>query len=115
MRLPDFLTRDRYGEIRLKGHRIGLFHIVFFHNRGESVEAILSRFPSLPPELVNAVITFYETNKDEVDAYVAACQAEINQQRDDSRRAWPLGTEKKTQGNGAGILRDDLASRIPAR
>ena len=29
MTLPDFLTRDRYGEIRLKGHRIGLYHIVF--------------------------------------------------------------------------------------
>ncbi len=81
MRLPDFLTRDRYGEIRLKGHRIGLFHIVFFHNRGESAEAMVSRFPSLSPELVNEVIAFYETNKDEVDAYVAACQAEINQQR----------------------------------
>ena len=81
MRLPDFLTRDRYGEIRLKGHRIGLFHIVFFHNRGESAEAMVSRFPGLPAELVNEVIAFYETNKDEVDAYVAACQAEINQQR----------------------------------
>jgi len=81
MRLPDFLTRDRYGEIRLKGHRIGLFHIVFFHNRGESAEAMVSRFPSLSPELVNEVIAFYETNKDEVDAYVATCQAEINQQR----------------------------------
>jgi len=81
MTLPDFLTRDRYGEIRLKGHRIGLFHIVFFHNRGEAAEAMVSRFPSLPPELVNEVIAFYETNKDEVDAYVAACQAEINRQR----------------------------------
>ncbi len=81
MSLPDSLTRDRYGEIRLKGHRIGLFHIVFFFNRGETAGAMASRFPSLPPELINRVIDFYTANKNEVDAYVAACQAEIDEQR----------------------------------
>jgi uncharacterized protein (DUF433 family) len=81
MTLPDFLTQDRYGEIRLKGHRIGLFHLVFFHNRGESPEALVSRFPSLPLKLVTDVIAFCETNRDKVDAYVAECQAEIDRQR----------------------------------
>ena len=81
MNLPDFFTRDRYGEIRLKGHRIGLFHIVLFHNRGESLEALMSRFPSLPPELVKEVLAFYEINRDEVNIYVAECQAEIDRQR----------------------------------
>jgi uncharacterized protein (DUF433 family) len=81
MTLPDFLARDRYGEIRLKGHRIGLYHLVFFHNRGESSEALASRFPSLSPELVDNVIAFYHANKGEVDAYVAECQAEIDRQR----------------------------------
>ena len=81
MTLPDFLTRDRYGEIRLKGHRIGLFHIVFFSNRGETAGAMASRFPSLPPGLINDVIDFYKENKNEVDAYVVACQAEIDEQR----------------------------------
>ncbi len=81
MTLPDFLTRDHYGEIRLKGHRIGLYHIVFFHNRGETAEAIECRFPPLPRELINGTIAFYKANKNEVDAYVAACQAEIDRQR----------------------------------
>src|SRR3954452_16015932 len=81
MTLPDFLTRDRYGEIRLTGHRIGLYHVVFFHNRGESSEALVGRFPSLSRELVDQVIAFYRANKAEVDAYVAACQAEIDRQR----------------------------------
>jgi uncharacterized protein (DUF433 family) len=84
MTLPDFLSRDRYGEIRLKGHRIGLYHIVFFYNRGETAEAIASQFPSLPPDLVSNVIDFYQANKNEVDAYVAACQAEIDEQRSTS-------------------------------
>jgi uncharacterized protein (DUF433 family) len=81
MTLPDFLTRDRYGEIRLKGYRIGLFHIVFFYNRGETAGAMASRFPSLAPELINDVIDFYKENKSEIGAYVAACQAEIDEQR----------------------------------
>ena len=81
MTLPDFLTRDRYGEIRLTGHRIGLYHLVFFHHRGESSEALISRFPSLSHALVDKVIAFYHANKGEVDAYVAACQAEIDRQR----------------------------------
>ncbi len=81
MTLPDFLIQDRYGEIRLKGHRIGLFHIVFFHNRGESPDALVSRYPSLTPEFVKEVIAFYEANRDEVSAYIAECQAEIDRQR----------------------------------
>jgi uncharacterized protein (DUF433 family) len=81
MTLPDFLTRDRYGEIRLKGHRIGLYHLVFFHNQGESSEALVRRFPSLSRELVDKVLAFYHANQGEVDAYVAACQAEIDRQR----------------------------------
>jgi uncharacterized protein (DUF433 family) len=82
MELPNFLTRDRYGEIRLKGHRIGLYHIVFFHDRGESVQALVNRFPGLPPDLVSEVIAYYEANRVEVDAYVAECQAEIDRQRE---------------------------------
>jgi uncharacterized protein (DUF433 family) len=82
MTLPDFLTPDRYGEIRLNGHRIGLYHVVYFLAGGESAEAIVGRFPSLPLELVNKVIDFYGANKDEVNAYVAQCQAEIDRQRE---------------------------------
>jgi uncharacterized protein (DUF433 family) len=81
MTLPGFLTRDRYGEIRLTGHRIGLYHLVFFHNRGESSEALVGRFPSLSLELVDKVLAFYRANQGEVGAYVAACQAETDRQR----------------------------------
>ena len=82
--LPEFLDRDRYGEIRLRGHRIGLDHVVCFHARGESVSEIVSRFPSLSMELVDAVVAFYEANRDEVDAYVAQARAELDRQRADS-------------------------------
>src|SRR5580658_4551067 len=45
--LPEFLTRNRYGEIRLTGHRIGLLHLVDRYNQGLSPEAILCDYPSL--------------------------------------------------------------------
>ncbi|CAN5772873.1 hypothetical protein BH23PLA1_BH23PLA1_43880 [soil metagenome] len=82
--LPDFLTREWYGAILLRGHRIGLEQVVVFLNRGESVEQIGSRFPSLPPGLIGDVIAFYEANRDEVNAYVARSQAEIDRQRAES-------------------------------
>jgi uncharacterized protein (DUF433 family) len=80
MELPDFLTRHKYGEIRLTGHRIGLFHVVERHQYGDSAEAIQGHFPSLPLEQVRRVLAFYEKSRAEVDAYVAACRAEIERQ-----------------------------------
>jgi uncharacterized protein (DUF433 family) len=78
MDLPAFLTRHKYGEIRLTGHRIGLFHVVESYNEGMSAEQIAEYFPSLP--LIREVLTFYQQKRAEVDAYVAACRAEIDRQ-----------------------------------
>jgi uncharacterized protein (DUF433 family) len=80
MKLPNFLTRHRHGEIRLTGHRIGLFHIVESWVEGLSPEKIAERFPSVPLALVYAVIAFYLMNRAEVDAYVTACREEIEKQ-----------------------------------
>ena len=80
MKLPDFLTEHRYGEIRLTGHRIGLLHVVDCHNAGEPPEKIAERFPTLPLVLIKQVIAFYVENRAEVDAYVAECHAEIDRQ-----------------------------------
>ena len=77
--------------------------LVFFHDRGETAEAMASRFPPLPRELINWTIAFYKANKNEVNAYVAACQAEIDRQRGGSIGTESLGTEEKKEGNGAEI------------
>ena len=47
MILPDFLTQDDCGDIRLTGHRIGIEDIVFFYNEGYSAEMLLAEFPTL--------------------------------------------------------------------
>jgi uncharacterized protein (DUF433 family) len=80
MELPNFLTRHKYGEIRLTGHRIGLFHLVERYKEGESAEAIQRHFPTLSLEAIRQVLAFYQQNRAEVDAYVAGCRAEIERQ-----------------------------------
>jgi uncharacterized protein (DUF433 family) len=81
MTLPDFLTRETGGEIRLTGHRIGLFHLVHYYNEGYSAEMLLQQFPSLPLALIHKVIAYYLDHRAEVDSYVATVQAELQQQR----------------------------------
>jgi uncharacterized protein (DUF433 family) len=80
MNLPDFLTQDEFGEIRLKGHRIGLYSVVRRFKEGYSAERIAEEYPSLPSALVKQVLGFYEENVTEVDAYVDACRKEIDRE-----------------------------------
>ena len=81
MELPEFLTRHQYGEIRITGHRIDLLHVVDLYNEGHSAEEMATEdFDTLSVELLQKVIDFYLANKAEVDAYVAACRAEIERQ-----------------------------------
>jgi uncharacterized protein (DUF433 family) len=81
MTLPEFLTRHEKGEIRLSGHRIDLFHLVFYYNEGYSAEMLLGQFPTLNLALIHKVIAFYLENQAEVDAYLARCEAEIERHR----------------------------------
>jgi uncharacterized protein (DUF433 family) len=81
MELPEFLTEWPMGEIVLTGHRIGLYHVISYHNDGYSAEQLHERFPTLSLELIQKVLAFYEANRAEVDAYVARCQAEIDHLR----------------------------------
>jgi uncharacterized protein (DUF433 family) len=81
MQLPDFLTEQPGGSIRLTGHRIALEHILYFYNQGYSAEMILGQFPSLPLALVHKVIAFYLEHQAEVDTYLAGCEAEVGRQR----------------------------------
>ncbi len=80
MDLPDFLTRHKYGEIRLTGHRIGLLHVVDCYNEGMSPGQIAEHFPTLPEPLVQDVVGFYLQHRTEVDAYIAGCRTEIDRQ-----------------------------------
>jgi uncharacterized protein (DUF433 family) len=80
MNLPEFLTRNTYGEIRLTGHRIGLYSVIRVLKEGQTPEEIHETFPTLSVELIRRVLDFYYENQAEVDAYVADVATELARQ-----------------------------------
>jgi uncharacterized protein (DUF433 family) len=78
MNLPEFLTLHEYGGIRVTGHRIGLEHVIGRYREGFTPAMIHDYYPSLPLELIEKVIDFYETNRAETDAYVSECKKEYD-------------------------------------
>jgi uncharacterized protein (DUF433 family) len=92
MTLPDFLTQNATGEIRLTGHRLGLFHVVHFYNEGYLPEMLVCQYPTLPLALVHKVIAFYLENRAEVDAYVATCQDELSRHKEANPRRIDVAT-----------------------
>jgi uncharacterized protein (DUF433 family) len=81
MNLPDFICRDPDGYIHLADHRVGLHHIIALYNEGYSPEMLLGEFPTLSLALIHKSLGFYLENLAEMDAYVAAEQQAIEDQR----------------------------------
>ncbi len=65
--LPPCLHWHPDGEIRVVGHRIGLYHFVYNYNRGFTAEMILCQFPTLELATIHKVSAFYLDHHDEVD------------------------------------------------
>ncbi|MGP0062402.1 MAG: DUF433 domain-containing protein [Isosphaeraceae bacterium] len=76
--LPACLHWHSDGEIRLVGHRIGLYHFIDYYNQGFTAEMILCQFPTLELAVIHKVIAFYLENREEVDRYVADYQSELD-------------------------------------
>lgn len=86
MTLPEYLTQDADGYIHVTDHRIGLQDLVFYYKEGYSPEGLLEAFPTLPLALIHKVIAFYLEHSVDVEAYVAGCDAEMEQQRASATR-----------------------------
>jgi uncharacterized protein (DUF433 family) len=71
MQLEDYFDFVSPHEIRIKGHRIGIEHVLAVYQEGYSPEAIAQGFPGLSLEKIYATITYYLHNKTEVVAYLA--------------------------------------------
>jgi uncharacterized protein (DUF433 family) len=67
----DVLEFPSANEIRMRGHRIGLEHVLTYYLEGYSAAQIADEFPGLAQEQIEAAITYYLTNKRSVDAYLA--------------------------------------------
>ena len=80
----EFLSPD---EIRLKGHRIWLEHIVARARQGMSATDIVADLPTLTVDEVQAVFAYAETHRSEVDAYMARHAAFLAEQERRSEQA----------------------------
>jgi uncharacterized protein (DUF433 family) len=79
-RLPDCLHWHPDGEIRVVGHRIGLYSVIDRHQSGRSIEEIVEEFPTLSLDQIRSIIAFYHANQQNVGAYVEEYRAELRRQ-----------------------------------
>ena len=54
-KLPEFLTESD-GEIRVTGHRISLYDLLWEYNEGLTVEELTLRFPTLKRATLHKII-----------------------------------------------------------
>jgi uncharacterized protein (DUF433 family) len=80
MRLDEYFEFLGPDQIRIKGHRIGIEHVVELYREGDSPEQIALRFPGLSLENIYATITYYLHNQTEVDAYLERQLARLRQE-----------------------------------
>ncbi len=91
----DFLAPD---DIRLKGTRIGIEHILYqYIHRAQSPEAIADRYRTVTLEQIYATILYYLHNQETVSAYLADWLEWSHQMREQQRKNPPQFIEKLRQ------------------
>jgi uncharacterized protein (DUF433 family) len=105
--LPPFVHWHSDGEIRLVGHRIGLYHFIYYYNQGFTAEMLLCQFPTLELATIHKVIAFYLDHREEVDRYTAEYELELDQLRGAGRHApSPAEVRKRSELRQEAVARD---------
>ena len=92
------LRTDEHGAIRVGNSRVLLELIIHAYYLGETPESIVDSYPSLTTADVYAVIGYYLTNRDEIDAYVRQRDAQADQiLRDMETRLTPEARALRTR------------------
>lgn len=82
MRLEDYFDFLSPDDIRIKGHRIGIEHVLHeYIENSLTPQALVERFPSLSLEQIHATILYYLSHKREIDQY-------MKEWHDAGERAW---------------------------
>ncbi|MEQ9000069.1 MAG: DUF433 domain-containing protein [Coleofasciculus sp. B1-GNL1-01] len=91
----DFLAPD---DIRLKGTRIGIEHILYqYIHRAQTPSAIAERYRTVTLEQVYATILYYLHNQESVSTYLADWLAWSHQMRKQQQKNPPPFIEKLRQ------------------
>ncbi|MEM8780109.1 MAG: DUF433 domain-containing protein, partial [Cyanobacteria bacterium P01_G01_bin.49] len=95
MQLEDYFNFLSPDDIRVKGTRIGIEHILYqYIHRAQSPEEIAKRFHTLTLEQVYAMILYYHANQKSVSAYIADWLAWAKQMREQQKKNPPPFIEK---------------------
>lgn len=70
MELQDYFDFNSEIDIRIKGHRIAIQHVLNKYRQGKKVDELHRRFPTLSMEEIYATILYYLANKEEVEVYL---------------------------------------------
>ena len=70
MELRDYFDFNSEIDIRIKGHRIAIQHVLNKYQEGKGPDELLRRFPTLSMEKIYATILYYLANKEEVEVYL---------------------------------------------
>ena len=82
--VAQYLDIQAPDDIRIKGRRIGVEHIVYAYNEGYSPEQIANKFSGLDLKVIYTLIAYYLHHRPEVDAYIA----QLDTETEISRQAW---------------------------
>ena len=74
------------GRIRIDGTRITVHRIATLYRQGQTAEDIAQTYPHLSLGQVYAALAYYHANREEIDAELAAADAEYDKLRGDSDR-----------------------------
>jgi uncharacterized protein (DUF433 family) len=85
MRLEDYFDFLGPDVIRIKGHRIGIEHVLEYYRDGYSPEQIAAEFPGLSLKEIHAAITYCLHYQPEVDAYLARLDRWSEEQYQESK------------------------------
>ncbi|MBI5960131.1 MAG: DUF433 domain-containing protein [Chloroflexi bacterium] len=92
--VPVQLRAD--GVVRVGNTRVTLDTVVFAFNQGATAEEIVQQYPALRLADVYGAIAYYLHYRDEVDAYLAQRQQQIEQiRRETEARFDPVGIRER--------------------
>lgn len=71
MQIEEYFEFFADGDIRVKGHRIGIEDVLYEHLcNGLSADELAARFPTLGSEQIYATILYYLHNKEKIGNYM---------------------------------------------
>lgn len=84
VQLEDYFEQVGPDAIRLKGHRVGIEHLLHYYLDGYTVEEINQLYPEIGLAQIHATILYYLQNRATIDAYRARLAVEA----DTAAQAW---------------------------